>query len=112
MADNKITGTGTATSSDAKRNRTYAEIRAERDGKKPLSASAVLPPRKKESWIRSLIYAGLIAFIIRTFFFEAFRIPSGSMKNTLLVGDHLFVNKIGYFLETPKYIPLTKIEIP
>ena len=34
------------------------------------------------------------------------------MKNTLLVGDHLFVNKIGYFIETPKYIPFTDIEIP
>ncbi len=129
MADNKTTGT-----SDAKRNRTYAEIRAERDGKKPQSgqaenigwwrmiavsifgvasvAAGASPVRKKESWIRSLIYAGLIAFIIRTFFFEAFRIPSGSMKNTLLVGDHLFVNKIGYFIETPKYIPFTDIEIP
>jgi signal peptidase I len=130
MADNKTTGTGT---SDAKRNRTYAEIRAERDGKKPQAAavekmewwrailaifgiaavaSGAVPGRRNESWIRSLLYAGLIAFIIRTFFFEAFRIPSGSMKNTLLVGDHLFVNKIGYFIETPKYIPFTTIEIP
>ena len=58
MADNKTTGT--STSSDAKRNRTYAEIRSERDGKN----SGTAPPRKKESWIRSLIYAGLIAFII------------------------------------------------
>src|SRR3984957_21076997 len=99
MADNKTTG------NDPKRNRTYAEIRAERDTQNP----AATPPRKKESWVRSLIYAGLIAFIIRTFFFEAFRIPSGSMKNTLLVGDYLFVNKIGYFLQTPKYIPFTEI---
>ena len=75
-------------------------------------ATVAAPGRKKESWIRSLIYAGLIAFIIRTFLFEAFRIPSGSMKNTLLVGDHLFVNKIGYFIETPKYIPFTETEIP
>jgi signal peptidase I len=127
MAENKTTGSGT---SDAKRNRTYAEIRAERDGKKPQGAplekmewwrsilaifgvaSVAAPGRKKESWIRSLIYAAIIAFIIRTFFFEAFRIPSGSMKNTLLVGDHLFVNKIGYFIETPKYIPFTEVEIP
>ena len=126
MADNKTPGT-----SDAKRNRTYAEIRADRDGKKPQAdasetigwkwgifgmifgiASGGGGARKNESWVRSLIYAGLIAFVIRTFFFEAFRIPSGSMKYTLLVGDHLFVNKIGYFIETPKYIPFTDIEIP
>ncbi len=138
MADKTTTGKGTPASGDAKRNRSYAEIRADRDAKKPQSSSPeklgwgravfgsilsflnitsmgtvpALPPRKNESWIRSLIYAGLIAFIIRTFFFEAFRIPSGSMKNTLLVGDHLFVNKIGYFIETPKYIPFTETEIP
>jgi len=35
-----------------------------------------------------------------------------SSKNTLLVGDYLFVNKIGYFVETPKYIPFTRIKIP
>ena len=44
----------------------------------------------------SLFYAILIAIIIRTFFFQAFFIPSSSMEPTLLVGDRLFVSKYSY----------------
>ncbi len=69
-------------------------------------------PKKKESFWRSFIIAALIALVIRSFFVEAFRIPTGSMKNTLLVGDFLFVNKLTYGFKTPKYIPFTNVEIP
>ena len=44
----------------------------------------------------SLFYAILIAIIIRTFFFQAFFIPSSSMEPTLLVGDRIFVSKFSY----------------
>src|ERR1700742_2066055 len=47
-------------------------------------------------FIRLLIHAGVIALVIRTFFFQPFNIPSGSMKATLLVGDYLFVSKYSY----------------
>ena len=51
-------------------------------------------------WIKSnvlsLIYAVLIALIIRTFFFQAFFIPSSSMEPSLLVGDRIFVSKFTY----------------
>jgi signal peptidase I len=67
---------------------------------------------KKESTWRSLVVALLIALLIRTFFVEAFRIPTGSMKNTLLVGDYLFVNKVAFFFRSPKYLPLSTKEIP
>src|SRR5438552_3694912 len=110
MADNTTLQRG-GTGSNG-RSKTYAEIRAERDAKKGTTLTTTKTVKKKDGWIRSLIVAGLIAFVIRTFFFEAFRIPTGSMKNTLLVGDYLFVSKIGYFIETPKYIPFTEIEIP
>jgi len=46
--------------------------------------------------VRTVIYAVLIAFVIRVLAYEPFNIPSGSMKPTLLIGDYLFVSKFSY----------------
>ncbi|MBJ6727417.1 signal peptidase I [Geomesophilobacter sediminis] len=52
-------------------------------------------------YIESLLWALLIAMVVRYCFVEAFKIPSGSMEDTLLIGDHLFVNKMVYGIKLP-----------
>ena len=52
-------------------------------------------------WVNTGLSALWIAFLIMYFIFQAFKIPSGSMKNTLLIKDHLFVNKFVYGVRLP-----------
>jgi len=56
---------------------------------------------KLREYIEALVTAVLIAFVIRSFIIEPFKIPSSSMVPTLLVGDHIFVNKFIYGLRPP-----------
>ena len=59
--------------------------------------------------IKTVFWALIIAGIFRTLFFQPFWIPSGSMKDTLLIGDFLFVNKMAYGYS---YASCPKIQIP
>ena len=60
---------------------------------------------KKKSSLRENIEAILVAIVlalfIRTFIIQAFKIPSGSMKQTLQIGDHILVNKFIYGIKLP-----------
>jgi signal peptidase I len=49
----------------------------------------------------SIVIAVILALVIRTFVVQAFKIPSGSMEDTLLIGDHILVNKLAYALQFP-----------
>lgn len=65
--------------------------------------------RKTIVWdyMEALFWAAIIAFLMTSFIIQAFKIPSGSMLNTLQIGDHLFVNKFIYGPKWPfsdKYI--------
>lgn len=51
---------------------------------------------QKNETLKTLIFAVSLAVIFRSFFLEPFHIPSGSMKDTLLIGDFIFVNKGSY----------------
>lgn len=61
-----------------------------------------------KEWGDSILFALVAASIIRTYVFEPFQIPTGSMEKTLLVGDFLFVNKLAY---GPK-VPVTPLSYP
>lgn len=54
--------------------------------------------KKSELWetVKVVVQALLIALVLRTFLFQPFNIPSGSMMNSLLIGDYLFVSKYAY----------------
>jgi signal peptidase I len=65
---------------------------------------------KLVEYVEAIIIAILIALFIRTFIVQAFKIPSGSMKPTLLIGDHLLVNKFVYGVKIP-FIRKTLISI-
>jgi signal peptidase I len=56
---------------------------------------------KVQEYAEAIIIAILIALFIRTFVVQAFKIPSGSMKPTLLIGDHLLVSKFSYGVKIP-----------
>ena len=63
-------------------------------------------------YIEAILIALLLALFIRTFVVQAFKIPSGSMQDTLLIGDHILVNKFIYGVKNPfsgnTWIPLKK----
>ncbi|MGH7827984.1 MAG: signal peptidase I, partial [Candidatus Binatia bacterium] len=52
-------------------------------------------------YAEAIVMALLLALFIRTFIVQAFKIPSGSMIPTLLIGDHILVNKLAYGIRIP-----------
>ena len=77
-----------------------------------MATDAAPPVRKRKSVVReyaeAIFIAILLALVIRTLIIQAFTIPSGSMMDTLLVGDYILVNK---FLYGPE-VPFTEYRVP
>jgi len=85
------------------------------NGKNPSAGKIVkgkIKKSKPKEYFDALVWAAVVAFLIKVFLFEAYRIPTGSMENTLLVGDFLLVTKFTYGATTPRNIPFTNIRIP
>jgi signal peptidase I len=80
--------------------------RPKRQPARPNTVAPLEPPRKSQirEMFESICVAVILAFFVRTFVVQAFKIPSGSMEPNLLIGDHLLVNK---FVAAPT---LTRIE--
>ncbi len=74
---------------------------------KPQGAAKRLKSKPRE-YFELIVSSVLLALVIRAFVIQAFRIPSGSMEDTLLVGDFLLVNKFLYGAK----IPFTEIRLP
>ena len=62
-------------------------------------------------YIEAILIALLLALLIRTFIVQAFKIPSGSMEKTLLIGDHILVSKFSYGIHIPNEIPFINAKL-
>jgi len=68
--------------------------------------------RKGCGCFKSLILLLFLLVIIKGFFIDFYKIPTGSMESTLLIGDYIAINKFSYKFSTPHNIPLTDIYLP
>lgn len=82
---------------------TIKKNKAEELDSKITSAETNVKPKKSalRENIEAIIVAIILALFIRTFIVQAFKIPSGSMKETLQIGDHILVNKFIYGVKIP-----------
>lgn len=72
-------------------------------------AEATFQKSTVREYFESILVAVVLALFVRTFVFQAFKIPTGSMKPNLLVGDHLIVNK---FIFAPTASPIERTLLP
>lgn len=74
----------------------------------PVSKKIVKKKSVIREWVESILVAFVLAMVVRTFVVQAFKIPTGSMRPTLLEGDLILVNKFIYGAK----VPFTKISFP
>ena len=77
--------------------------------REPQAAAAPFPKSTAREYFESIVIAVILALFVRTFVFQAFKIPTASMENNLLIGDHLLVNK---FVLGPTASPIERALLP
>jgi signal peptidase I len=70
------------------------------------------PANKIFELLKIALAAIIIAYLIKTFIIQPFKIPTGSMEDTLIIGDFIIANKLIYGAQSPSTVPLTDIPIP
>jgi signal peptidase I len=80
-----------------------------RPGESPTRPSGAFRKSTAREYFESIVIAVILALFIRTFVVQAFKIPTGSMENNLLIGDHLLVNK---FVLGPSASTIERILLP
>jgi len=63
-------------------------------------------------YVEAFVFAIVLALVMRQFVVQAFKIPSESMKTTLLVGDHILVNKFLYYFTSPQRFDIIVFQFP
>lgn len=90
------------------------------DYKEPAYTITPIPEGKKfrrrkpwlQDWIEAILFAFVVAMIIRNYTFQNFMIPSSSMEKTLLTGDYLIANKLKYYFSDPKREDIVTFRFP
>lgn len=85
-------------------------------GNKTINSASDSGVRKKQKsvfreYAEAILIALLLALFIRTFILQAFKIPSGSMEPTLLIGDHILVSKFAYGIHIPNVVPVINLKL-
>ncbi|QAR34238.1 signal peptidase I [Geovibrio thiophilus] len=78
----------------------------------PENTEAEKPKKKKDGFFDSLVVAVVIALFIKTFLIQTYTIPSGSMLDTLLIGDYIIVNRLAYKFGDPERGDVMVFEYP
>lgn len=89
----------------------YSQWRAKRKAKKEANKPQTIP-QHLWAWTKTIVGAVLVVMVINGLLIASFVVPTGSMENTVMTGDFLFVNKFVYGPSTPQIVPFLNIPLP
>ncbi|MBI5599124.1 MAG: signal peptidase I [Deltaproteobacteria bacterium] len=81
-------------------------------GKTAASAEKAKKKHVLRETVEAIVIALVVALLIRTFVVQAFKIPSSSMEDTLLIGDHILVSKFSYGIQVPRPAVISVLGVP